>query len=120
MPQSFLSTALPIVSSYLVRHLDEQPLNRQRQSTPRRLRPPVGRNPNSDDLHPIRQTFVEEQAPQCGYCIAGPIMYGYAFIRDNPNATRADIEPGLAGILCRCCAHSRMINAIQLYQQENF
>lgn len=47
-------------------------------------------------------------------------MYGYAFIRDNPNATRADIEPGLAGILCRCCAHSRMINAIQLYQQENF
>ena len=71
--------------------------------------------PNPDDLHPIQQAFVTEQALQCGYCISGPIMYGYAFIRDNPNASRADIEQALSGILCRCCAHSRMINAIQRY-----
>jgi aerobic-type carbon monoxide dehydrogenase small subunit (CoxS/CutS family) len=42
-------------------------------------------------------------------------MYGYAFIRDNPNASRADIEQALSGVICRCCAHSRMINAIQRY-----
>ena len=75
--------------------------------------------PNPDDLHPIQQAFVRQQALQCGFCISGPIMYGYAFVRDNPNATRADIEQGLRGIICRCCAHSRMIDAIQTYAEEN-
>jgi nicotinate dehydrogenase subunit A len=70
---------------------------------------------NPEDLHPIQQAFVAEQALQCGYCISGPIMYGYAFIRDNPNASRADIEQALTGVICRCCAHTRMIDAIQRY-----
>jgi nicotinate dehydrogenase subunit A len=76
--------------------------------------------PNPDALHPIQEAFVREQALQCGYCIAGPILYGYAFVRDNPNPTRADIEKGLSGVICRCCAHSRMIDAIQSYAEENF
>ena len=71
-------------------------------------------------MHPIQEAFVREQALQCGYCAAGPIMYGYAFVRDNPNPTRADIEKALTGVLCRCCAHSRMIDAIESYAQENF
>jgi aerobic carbon-monoxide dehydrogenase small subunit len=74
--------------------------------------------PNPDDLHPIQQAFVTQQALQCGYCVAGPVMYGYAFVRDNPNPSRSDIEQGLAGILCRCCSHTRMLNAIQSYAQE--
>jgi xanthine dehydrogenase iron-sulfur cluster and FAD-binding subunit A len=45
-------------------------------------------------------------------------MYGYAFVRDNANATRAEIEQGLKGVMCRCCAHSRMIDAIQSYAKE--
>src|SRR5690349_11240694 len=54
--------------------------------------------PNPDALHPIQEAFVREQALQCGFCIAGPIMYGYAVVRDNPNASRADIEQGLSGV----------------------
>ena len=73
---------------------------------------------NPDGLHPIQEAFVTEQAMQCGYCIAGPMLYGYAFVRDNPNASRADIEQGLTGILCRCCAQSRMLDAIQRYAGE--
>jgi len=73
---------------------------------------------NPDALHPIQQAFVTEQAMQCGFCTAGPILYGYAFVRDNPNPSRADIEQGLSGLLCRCCAHTRMINAIQRYAEE--
>ena len=76
--------------------------------------------PNPDALHPIQEAFVRTQALQCGYCISGPILYGYAFVRDNPNPTRADIEKGLSGIICRCCAHTRMIDAIQSYAEENF
>jgi nicotinate dehydrogenase subunit A len=75
---------------------------------------------NPNDLHPIQRAFVANQAMQCGYCIAGPMMYGYAFVRDNPNATRADIETALSGLLCRCCAHTRMIDAIQQYASEAF
>jgi nicotinate dehydrogenase subunit A len=74
--------------------------------------------PSPDGLHPIQQAFVAHQALQCGYCISGPILYGYAFVRDNPNPSRADIEQGLSGIICRCCAHMRMIDAIQSYAEE--
>ena len=74
--------------------------------------------PNADDLHPIQEQFVKHQAMQCGYCVSGPIMYGYAFVRNNANATREEIEQALKGIMCRCCAHTRMIDAIQSYAQE--
>jgi len=75
--------------------------------------------PNPGALHPIQEAFVREQAMQCGYCVSGPILYGYAFVRDNPNPTRAEIEKALSGLLCRCCAHTRMIDAIQSYAKEN-
>jgi nicotinate dehydrogenase subunit A len=75
--------------------------------------------PNPDDLHPIQQAFVAEQAAQCGYCLSGPILYGYAFVRDNPGASRAHIEKGISGdLICRCCTNSRMIDAIVRYAQE--
>ena len=73
---------------------------------------------NPGDLHPIQEQFVKHQALQCGYCGAGPIMYGYAFVRDNANPTRAEIEKALTSIMCRCCAHTRMIDAIQSYAKE--
>ena len=72
-----------------------------------------------DAQHPLQEQFVQQQALQCGYCVSGPILYGYAFVRDNPNPSRADIEQGLSGIICRCCAHTRMIDAILTYAQEN-
>jgi nicotinate dehydrogenase subunit A len=74
--------------------------------------------PNPHALHPIQEAFVREQAMQCGICVSGPILYGYAFVRDNANPTRAEIEKALTNIICRCCAHSRMIDAIQIYAKE--
>ena len=75
--------------------------------------------PNPAALHPIQEAFVKHQALQCGYCGAGPIMYGYTFVRDNANATRAEIEQGLKGVMCRCCAHTRMIDAVHTYAKES-
>ena len=74
--------------------------------------------PNPHALHPIQEAFVREQAMQCGICVSGPILYGYAFVRDNANPTRAEIEKALTSIMCRCCAHTRMIDAIQSYAKE--
>jgi len=74
-------------------------------------------DPNA--LHPIQQAFVDEQAAQCGYCLSGPILYGYAFVRDHPGASRADIEKGVSGdLICRCCTNSRMVDAIVRYAQK--
>lgn len=74
--------------------------------------------PNPGALHPIQEAFVREQAAQCGYCLSGPILYGYAFVRDNPRASRADIEKGVSGdLICRCCTNTRMIDAIVRYAE---
>jgi nicotinate dehydrogenase subunit A len=68
--------------------------------------------------HPIQQAFITEQAMNCGYCISGPMLYGYAFIQQNPNATQAQIVQALSGLLCRCHSHVRMVNALVRYAQE--
>jgi nicotinate dehydrogenase subunit A len=71
-----------------------------------------------ENPHPIQQAFVTEQAMHCGYCLSGPMLYGYAYIQKNPNASRADILQALSGLLCRCHSHIRMINALERYAQE--
>jgi nicotinate dehydrogenase subunit A len=68
--------------------------------------------------HPIQQSFITHQAMHCGYCLSGPMLYGYAYIQQNPNASRADIINALSGLLCRCHSHVRMIDALVSYQQE--
>lgn len=70
-----------------------------------------------DNPHPIQQAFIDEQALQCGYCISGPMLYGKAYIDQNPNATRDEIFNALNGLLCRCHTHVRMVNALVRYAQ---
>jgi nicotinate dehydrogenase subunit A len=72
-----------------------------------------------ENPHPIQQAFITEQAMHCGYCLSGPMLYGYAFIQQNPNATQADILNALSGLLCRCHSHVRMVNALVRYAQES-
>ena len=71
-----------------------------------------------DNPHPIQAAFITEQAMQCAFCISGPMLYGKAFIEQQPNATEADITKALSGLLCRCYSHTRMIRALVRYSQE--
>jgi len=71
-----------------------------------------------EKMHPIQAAFVKEQAVQCGYCISGPMLYGKAFIDQNPNATEAEILDSLTGLICRCHTHVRMVRALVRYAQE--
>ena len=71
-----------------------------------------------EKLHPIQKAFVDEQAMQCGFCINGVIMTAKAFLDRSPKAADADIQQALAGVLCRCAAHTRMLRAIKRYAQE--
>jgi nicotinate dehydrogenase subunit A len=66
----------------------------------------------SDKPHPVQAAFIAEQAAQCGYCINGMVMAGAALLQGNPNATREDAQKALAGNLCRCGTHERILRAI--------
>ena len=64
--------------------------------------------------HALQTAFLELQAGQCGYCLAGIIVGAKALIDRNPDPSRAEIAEALAWHLCRCAAHNRMLAAVAL------
>ena len=68
---------------------------------------------NTKKMHKIQQAFVDEQAVQCGYCINGMIMSSKALLDKNPKPTDAQIKEALAGNLCRCGTHIRILRAVK-------
>jgi nicotinate dehydrogenase subunit A len=65
-----------------------------------------------DHPHPLQSAFIAEQAVQCGYCIPGMIMLAKALLDQKPQPSEAEVRVGLAGNLCRCGAHNRIIRAV--------
>jgi len=63
--------------------------------------------------HPVQRAFIEEQAVQCGYCINGMIMTSRALLDRKPNPSDREIRQALAGNLCRCGTHPRIIRAVK-------
>ena len=66
-----------------------------------------------DKPHALQKAFVEEQVPQCGYCINGWIMTAAAYLKTNPKPTDAQLREALAGLKCRCGTHIAMLRAIK-------
>jgi len=64
-------------------------------------------------LHPLQRAFLDEQAAQCGYCIPGIIMAAASLLASDPTANETTIRETLAGNLCRCGSHGRILRAIQ-------
>ncbi|WP_336489061.1 (2Fe-2S)-binding protein [Methylobacterium nigriterrae] len=65
------------------------------------------------EMHPVQAAFVAEQAAQCGYCINGMIMQSAALLAQNPNPGDDEIRQALAGNLCRCGTHLRIVRAVR-------
>jgi nicotinate dehydrogenase subunit A len=63
-------------------------------------------------LHPLQQAFIDEQAAQCGYCISGMIMSAKELLDRNPRPSERDVRVALAGNLCRCGTHNRIVRAV--------
>jgi nicotinate dehydrogenase subunit A len=63
--------------------------------------------------HPLQTAYVEEQVPQCGYCINGWIMTAAAFLRDKKKPTDAEIKTALEGLKCRCGTHMGIMRAVK-------
>ena len=63
--------------------------------------------------HPLQTAYVEEQVPQCGYCINGWIMTAAAFLAKKKKPTEAEIKSALEGLKCRCGTHVSIMKAVK-------
>ena len=65
------------------------------------------------ELHPLQQAWIDEQAPQCGYCQSGQIMSAAALLATNPNPDDAAIDAAMSGNICRCGMYQRIRKSIK-------
>jgi nicotinate dehydrogenase subunit A len=63
--------------------------------------------------HPLQQAFLDEQAGQCGYCLAGILMSAKALLDRNPSPSRGEIARALDDNICRCGSHVRILRAVE-------
>jgi len=63
-------------------------------------------------LDPLQQAFLDHGAAQCGFCIPGQLVSARALLDAIPSPTRAEVEDGLAGNLCRCAGYEQIIEAV--------
>ncbi len=62
---------------------------------------------------PLQKAFIDEQAAQCGFCIAGMIVRAQALLKDKSDPTEAEIRNHLQPNLCRCGTHMRIVRAVK-------
>jgi aerobic-type carbon monoxide dehydrogenase small subunit (CoxS/CutS family) len=64
-------------------------------------------------LDPVQQAWIDEQAPQCGFCQNGQIITAKVLLDKNPHPTDAQIREAMNGTLCRCMSYFRVQSAIK-------
>ena len=65
-----------------------------------------------EELHPLQKAFQEKHALQCGFCTPGFLMTAYAFLKETPVPTEAQVREAIAGNICRCTGYLPIIQAI--------
>jgi xanthine dehydrogenase YagT iron-sulfur-binding subunit len=65
-----------------------------------------------EQLHPLQQAFIDEDAFQCGYCTSGQIMSGVGCIAEGHTGSPAEIREWMSGNICRCGAYTNIVNAV--------
>jgi len=64
-------------------------------------------------LHPVQQAFLDEQVPQCSWCMSGQMMTAAALLDQNPNPSDEDIRMAMDPIYCRCGTYPRIRKAVK-------
>ena len=67
---------------------------------------------DGEELGPVQNAFVEEDAMQCGYCTPGQVMAAEGLLLANPSPTLDEIRTGMSGNLCRCAAYVHIFKAV--------
>lgn len=63
-------------------------------------------------LHPVQQAFIDELAPQCGFCTPGQVVSAVALLAKNPNPTVDEARLAMSGNLCRCGAYDHYLRGV--------
>ena len=71
-------------------------------------------------LHALQQAWIDQQAPQCGYCQSGQLMSAAALLAENPNPSDSDIDNAMRGNVCRCGMYGRIRSAIKQVAGASF
>jgi nicotinate dehydrogenase subunit A len=66
-----------------------------------------------DVLHPVQQSFLDEQAAQCGYCLNGMVISAVSLLNTSTHLDDATIRKGMQHVLCRCGSQARVLRAIR-------
>jgi len=69
-------------------------------------------------VHPLQRAFAESGGSQCGFCTPGFIMTAKAFLDENINPTREEIEEAISGNMCRCTGYIKIVDAIKNVASE--
>jgi aerobic-type carbon monoxide dehydrogenase small subunit (CoxS/CutS family) len=70
------------------------------------------RGAKADELHPLQQAWIDEQAPQCGYCQSGMMIAAASLLERTPNPSEDEVKQGMDPHLCRCGTQPRIVKAI--------
>lgn len=70
-------------------------------------------DPETGDLSPVQQGFLDCEGAQCGYCLNGMVMTAFALLSDNPDPSRDEIRDALRHNLCRCGTHIEIIASVE-------
>ena len=71
-------------------------------------------NPNTLDLNPVQEAFIEAGAFQCGYCTPGFVLMTTQLLEAHPDPDEDQIRHYLSGNLCRCAAYPEIVNAVKI------
>ncbi|WP_405854159.1 (2Fe-2S)-binding protein [Streptomyces sp. NBC_01515] len=66
-----------------------------------------------DELHPLQQAFIDEDAFQCGYCTPGQILSGVACIQEGHTRSPEEIREWMSGNICRCGCYVKIVRAVE-------
>lgn len=72
-----------------------------------------------DELDPVQQAFLDQQAFQCGYCTSGMIMATKALLSSNPTPSEGEVRDYLSGNICRCGTYQEVMAAIKILAEKN-
>ncbi|WP_428847371.1 (2Fe-2S)-binding protein [Mycolicibacterium cosmeticum] len=68
---------------------------------------------DGDELHPVQQAFIDNDAFQCGFCTPGQIMSAVAVIEGGHTGTDEEIREQMSGNICRCSAYPFIVEAVK-------
>ncbi|MBU2551436.1 MAG: (2Fe-2S)-binding protein [Proteobacteria bacterium] len=66
----------------------------------------------------LKQAWVEEDVPQCGFCQPGQVMTAAALLMKNPGPTDREVEAAMSGVLCRCGSYEEIRKAVRRASEE--